>query len=259
MQIRRPPTFEQRGIAAKANRRRVVDQRVEPDVDDARRIPRQRDAPRLARPAHRNVLQTALDQAKNLVAADVRLEKLGMRGEVVEQRLLILREPEEIVLLANPFGLQRRVQRTVAVDEILLLLELLAADAVPPLVDALENVAGVPQTPRQFRDTGFVTRLGGADEIVERHVQTRPRVPELLLHLVAVGQRVEPGFHRLLEHVLGMLVIPHQEARVDAAEPLVARDDVGADLFVGRSKMGPAVDVVDRGREKEAAHSVRAP
>ena len=87
-------------IGAEADRRRVVDQRVEPDVDDARRIERQRDAPRLPGAADRDVLEPAFDQPQDLVAPDVGLQELGMRGEVIEQRLLILRQPEEVVLLA---------------------------------------------------------------------------------------------------------------------------------------------------------------
>ena len=143
VQIRRPPLLEHLRIVAEADRRRVVDQRVEPDVDDARRIERQRDAPRLPGAADGDVLQPAFDQPQDLVAPDLGLQELRVRGEVIEQRLLILRQPEEVVLLADPLGLQRRVQRAVAVDEVLLLLELLAADAVPALVDAFVDVAGV--------------------------------------------------------------------------------------------------------------------
>ena len=51
-----------------------------------------------------------------------------------------------------------------------------------------------------------------------------------------------------------MLVVPHQEARLEAAQPLVAGDDVGADLLVGRAQVRPAVDVVDGGGQKETAH-----
>ena len=63
-----------------------------------------------------------------------------------------------------------------------------------------------------------------------------------------------PSSARLLEHVLRVLVVAHQEARVEAAEPLVAGDDVGADLLVGRAQVRPAVHVVDGGGEEEAAH-----
>src|SRR5262245_45943659 len=147
-----------------------------------------------------------------------------MRAEVLDERLLILREPEEEVLLADPLGLQRRVQWTVAVDEILLLLELLAADAVPALVDALVDVAGVVAALCQKAGTDVVPGLGRADEIVERHIEPLPRRAELLLHPIAVRDRIEALLDRLLVHVLRVLVVPHQEPRVEAGEPLIAGD-----------------------------------
>ena len=181
-----------------------------------------------------------------------------MRGEVIEQRLLVLRQPEKVVLLADPLGLERRVQRAVAVGEILLLLELLAADAVPAFVDALVDVAGVVDALHEIGDPRLVPRLRGADEIVERNVEPPPRRAEHILHPVAVRQRIQPFLARLLEHVLRMFVVPHQEQRIEAAEPLVPRDDVGAHLLVRRPEVRLAVDVIDGGREIETRHRRRA-
>ena len=111
-----------------------------------------------------------------------------------------------------------------------------------------------PQAPGDLGHADLVARLRRADEIVERDVEVRPGLAELALHLVAVGQRIEPLVDRLLEHVLRVLVVPHQEARLEAAEPLVARDDVGADLLVRRAQVRAAVHVVDGGGQKETVH-----
>ena len=59
---------------------------------------------------------------------------------------------------------------------------------------------------------------------------------------------------RLPKHVLRVLVVAHDEVDVEAAEPLVAGDDVGRDLLVGRAEMRAAVDVVDSGGEIKARH-----
>ena len=120
------------------------------------------------------------------------------------------------------------MQRTVAVDEVFLLLELLAADAVPALVHAFVDVAGVVEPLDQGGDALGMPRLGRPDEIVERDVEVLPGPAEFVLHPVAVGQRIEPLFHRALVHVLRMLVVPHQETGLEAAQPFVAGDDVGA-------------------------------
>ena len=104
VQVGRPPLLEQRRIGAEADRRRVVDQRVEPDVDDARRIERQRDAPRLPGAADRDVLRPPSSSRRISLRRTSGCEELRMRGEMVEQRLLILRQPEEVVLLADPLA-----------------------------------------------------------------------------------------------------------------------------------------------------------
>src|SRR5262249_19112732 len=161
---------------------------------------------------------------------------------------------EEEVLLADPLGLQRRMQRAVAVDEILFLLELFAADAVPALVQAFVNIARVVDASGDFGDAGAVARLGGAAEIVERGVEPAAGPANHLLHAIAVRERIEPLLLRLLEHVLRVLVVPHQETGVEAAESFVARDDVGAHLLVRRPEVRLAVDVIDGRRQKEALH-----
>jgi hypothetical protein len=122
---------------------RVVDERIEPDIHDALRIERKRDSPGLAGPADRNIIEAALEQSKLLVTADFGLKEIRVRREQIEQRLLILGQPEEVVLLLNPLHFRRRVQRTTAVDELFFRLERLAANTVPALVNTLVNVPPV--------------------------------------------------------------------------------------------------------------------
>src|SRR5262249_25310372 len=127
----------------------------------------------------------------------------------------------------------------------------------PPLVDAFVDVARVVDALRQIRHADAMPRLGRSDEVVERDVQPRPRLPELLLHPIAVDERIEPLLDRLLVDVLRVLVVAHQEARLEPAEALVAGNDVGTHLLVGRPEVGPAVHVVDGSRQKVARHDDR--
>ena len=254
VQVGGPPAFEHFLVRAEADGRRVIDERIEPHIDDTGGIERQRNAPRLPRAADGDVGQPAFDETQDLVPADVRLQKMRMRREMVEERLLVFRKPEEMVLLADPFGLDRRVQLAIAVDEILLLLELFATDAVPAFVDAFVDVAGAVNPPRQIGHSGLVPRLRGPDEIVERDVEAPPRLPELRLHTIAVRERIQPLFGGLFEHVLRVLVVPHEEACVEPAKAFVSRDHVGAHLLVRGPEVRPAVDIVDCRREEEALH-----
>jgi hypothetical protein len=176
-----------------------------------------------------------------------------MLAVVIEQRLLVLRELEEPVLLANPFRLGV-VDRTVAVDEVLLGLERLAADAIPAFVGAFVDIA-VVETRLRHRLHGreMPLPIGGADEIVEREVEPLPHAAKDLLHLVAVRERILPRLGSLAKHVLRVLVVAHQEMGVEARQAAVSRDDVGGDFFVGRAEMRPAVHEIDR-RGQEVTH-----
>jgi hypothetical protein len=55
-----------------------------------------------------------------------------------------------------------------------------------------------------------------------------------------------------------MLVVAHDEQRLEAGEALVAGDDVGGNLLVGRAEVRLAVHVVDRRREVEPSGHIRA-
>src|SRR6187399_20425 len=96
--------------------------------------------------------------------------------------------------------------------------------------------------------------LGRADEVVESDTQPAPDGPEFPVHVVAVRQRFQALFARAAKDVLRMLVVAHDEAHVEAGQPLVAGNDVGRDLFVRRAEMRPVVDVVDCSCEIEARH-----
>src|SRR5688572_13632360 len=97
-----------------------------------------------------------------------------MIGEVLQQRVAILRQPEEEVLLLDPLRRQRRMERALAVDEVLLLLEGFTRDAVPALVDTFVDVAPVVADLRELLHRRPVSRFRRADEVVERAVQLLP-------------------------------------------------------------------------------------
>ena len=235
VEIGRPPRVEERLVAAVSDRRRVVDQGVVPDVDDTRRIEGDGNAPRLPGTADRNVLESALEQPEHLVPSCVGHDEFGMRLVVLPEPIAVRRQAEEMVALLDPLGFPL-MDRAQAVDEILLLLERFARHAVPAFVHALVDVARVPRPFEQCLHRAHVAALGRPDEVVEGNVQARPDGTELHLHPVAVCERVEVQLTRFAEDVLRVLVIAHHEADIEPRQPLVAGDDVGGDLLVGRSR-----------------------
>src|SRR5439155_5287454 len=169
-----------------------------------------------------------------------------------EQRVAIRRQFEEMVLLPDP--LDRAVQRTLAVNEVFVLLECLAADAVPALVESFVDVPRRDDAAHELLDRRPMPRLRCPDEVVVRDVEPIPHLTELALHPIAVRERIEPLLARLPVHVLGMLVVAHHEQRLAPGQPLVAGDHVRRDLLVRGAQVRPAVDVVDGCRDVEAGH-----
>ena len=97
----------------------------------------------------------------------------GCAAKCASSAVAIRRQPEEVVLLSDP--LDGAVQRTFAVDEILLLFERLAADAVPALVGPFVDVAGGGDPPDQLLHRHPMPRLRRPDEVVVGDVE---RVPD---------------------------------------------------------------------------------
>ena len=99
-------------------------------------------SPRLRRAADREVPQAACDEALRLVGAGAGQDEIRPLVVQLEEAILVGGEAEEPVLLLQPLGLDA-VVGALAVDELVLGLERLAADAVEAGVDVLVDVAVV--------------------------------------------------------------------------------------------------------------------
>ena len=141
---RRPELLgEVLALAREAERGVVVQQRVEPDVEDVARVPRDRDAPRELRARERDVLQAALDERQRLVVADARGDEVGLLGVERLEALLEGAQGEEVVLLAVALELDVVDRAAIALLDLVLDLEVGAARAVPALVEPLVDEAVV--------------------------------------------------------------------------------------------------------------------
>ena len=173
--------YEVLARARVGERAQVVDERISPDVGDLALVPRQRDAPGLARAADREVLQAPRDEAPRLVVAERRQHEVRPLVVEREQPLLIRGQPEEVVLLLDVLDAVS-VLGALAVDELVLRLELLAADAVQAGVYVLVDVAVVVDPLEEVTDELLVAVIRradvevglGADGFVARSRQTSP-------------------------------------------------------------------------------------
>ena len=184
----------------------VVDERVVPDVDRAGgRVPGpsgscelvpsspdgERDAPGGARAADREVLEALADEAQHLVAPVVGLDEVRVRLVVREQALLVGRQAEEPVALAEPLEGHARVVRALhpgrGLVQVRRRLEALGR-AVPAVVAAEVDVAVVVGAADHLLGRAVVVGIGGADEPVradQQRVLGRREQPDLVVDELA--------------------------------------------------------------------------
>ena len=232
-------------------RTQVVDEGVGPDVGDLIRIPRDRDSPRLRRAADREVAQPARDEALRLVCPEPGQHEVGPLVVQREQLVLVGREPEEPVLLLDPLRLDA-VVRALTVDELVLVLERLAPDAVEPGVDVLVDVAVVVDALQEVLDEALVPLIGRPDEVVDRRVDARRQLLPGDDDLVDVLLGLEPLLRSYPRDLVRVLVDPREEERLLAALAVMAHQDVGRDRRVRVADVRRRVDVVDRCCQVEA-------
>ena len=253
-----PPVGEALGVAAVADGGGVVDEGVVPDVEDVLGVPRDLDAPVDRRAADGDVPQALADEAEGLVALALGLHEVGVGLVPVEQGLLEGRQGEEPVLLAEVLD-RAVVDRAVAVDQVVLGVVRLAGHAVQALVGVLVDVAVVLGRGQQLLHGGVVAGLGGADEVVVADVQQLPGLAVAGAGDVGLLLGAEAVLLGGPGHLQAVLVGPGQEEDVLAEQPVPPGQAVGDDRGVGVADVGRVVDVVDRRRDVEAAHTARLP
>ena len=241
-----------------AERRVVVEQGVEPDVDHLVRVPGHRHPPLQRRPGQRDVLQSLPDEGERLVAPEVGNDEIGTLGveplEVALERGQL--EEPVVLLLADQGDLVDRAG--VIRADLRLGLEVRAAWAVPALVDALVDVPVVVDALDDLLHPLHVALVGGPDEEVVGRVDLGRHLPEPWCEPVAELAGGDPLRLCLLRDGLAVLVRAGEEEDVLAALAVVPGEDVRGDRRVGVPQMGLAVDVVDRGGDVEA-HRIRRP
>ena len=144
------------------------------------------------------------------------------------------------------------MQRALAVDELVLGLEGLAADAVEAGVDVFVDVAVVVDPLQELADERLVPLVARPDEEVRLRVQARRQAAPGLGDLVDVLLRAEPLALSDAPDLRRVLVDAGEEEGLLAALAMMAREDVGSDRRVRMPDVRLVVHVVDRRGHVEA-------
>src|SRR5204863_1885067 len=126
--------------------------------------------------AGRQVLEAALDERRHLVAPRLGEDEPGMVAVMLQERVAVARQAEEVRLLLGPLHLVPLVGAE-AVDDLVLGVERLARGAVPAGVAVLGDVPPRLDLREERLDAPAVTGLRGAEKVVVRDAE---RVPQRL-------------------------------------------------------------------------------
>src|SRR5690606_27116291 len=243
----------------------VVRQGIDPHVHDMRRIAGHRNAPVERGTRDREILEPASDETDDLVAPLGRQNELRIGLVVREQLVAVSREAEAGGFLLRPLDgrAERLPANAIGADGRLILLEVrLLAHGVPAGVTVEVDVARIGHAPPELLAGGVVARLGRADEIIVRDIESGEQLTEA--RRAAVGQRLrgDPFLDGALLHLEAMLVGASEEASLAAIETGEAGHHVAGDRGVGVAEVWLAVGVIDRRRDVEGrapAHEINAP
>src|SRR5258707_2939268 len=123
--------------------------------------------------------EPAFDEAQHLVATLLGEDVDGSRFDELVQAILMSGETEEVVLLFDDLG-RGPVDRAAAADQLVVRVELFAADAVEAAVafaiDVAARGAGAPQLGHSARMTRVAA---GLNVVVEAEVECAAQSPEL--------------------------------------------------------------------------------
>ena len=244
-------------VAGEAERGDVVEQRVEPDVEDLVGIPRDRDPPLQPRARERDVLQPLGDERARLVAELAREDEVRVLRRELLELLLEAREAEEPVVLALAVERDLVDRARVVLARLLVGLEVRAAGAVPALVGALVDVAVVVDALEDLLHALLVARVGRADEEVVGGLEPRQQRHEVLDVAVAELLRRDALSFGGERDRLAVLVGAGEEEDLLAALAHVAGQHVGGDRRVRVAEVRRRVHVVDRRGDVEGHRASR--
>jgi hypothetical protein len=264
---------QRRAFAGKVvtQRREVVGEGVDPDVDRVPLVAGHGDAPLDGGARDGKVAQLTAHERDHLVlpgfGADEVFPLLVERQETVA----VGRQSEKVVLLldqldrlaVNGAELLARLG-ALARHQLVFILPIFAADAVEPfVVGGVDVPAGLHPFPH-LTDRGQMVGVGGADEAIVADADPAPGALECGGHLVAVNvERLALlGGHPF--DLLSVLVDARQEEgvstlRLRVPRTPVAGERVGDHRRVERAQVGEGVDVIDGGGDVKRRVAHRGP
>ena len=251
VQIRRPVLLKHRiavAIRVITETGDIVRQGIQPYVNHVLRVKINGNAPAERRPRYAQILQTRQKEVvHHLIFAGLRLDKVRMRIDVIDQLRRILAHAEEIRRLMRLCHRPSAV-RTPPVLQLTLCPEGLAGRAVPALVGAEVDIALVIHFFEDLLYLLLMVRIRGADELVIGSVHQIPDAVDLARDLIHILLRRDALFLGFLLDLLAVLVGSRLETDVESLHSAETGDRIREYDLIGVADVRLSRRIGDRRR-----------
>ena len=235
-------------IGIVSERRNIVGQRVQPDVNDVTGVEIHGNSPREGGAGNAQILKACLEEVvDHLLFAELGLDKFGMLLDVLHQAIRILAHLKEVCLL---LCLRQRTAAVgaLALDRLRCGKEGLTGRAIPALVLSLIDISLLVEALEDLLHGGDVIIVGRADKIVVAGGKRSPDIADLPRNAIHVRLRR----HALLTcerfDLLTVLIRARAEENVLSAGALISCNRIGHDDLIGIAEVRLARCVGDGGR-----------
>ena len=223
----------------------IVDQSIEPDVDDVLVVEGNRDAPIKGGAGNTQVFQTGFNKIDHFIAAGLGSNEIGVILNEFQPAVGILAHTEEIALLLGFLHFLSAVRAYVFCAHLRLGEESLAGRAVPAFVFGLIDIALVIDLLEQILTELYVIIVRGADKVIVIDVQHAPQLLKRSYDLIHELFGRFPCFSGSALYFLAVFIGTGEKIAVITAHPLISGHRIRSNGGIGMADMQIAAGIID--------------
>ena len=245
VQACRPVFMEERIIYAVFDTGQIVQQSVEPYINNVLLVEGNRNAPVEGGTRNAQVLKALLNEVNHLVTTACRLDEIRMLFDELQPPVLIFAHFEEIAFLLHLFNGTMAVRAAAVLVELTLQPVGFARNAVQALVVFLIDIALLINFLQRVLNYLVMALLTGADEVIVGDIQTLPEQLKVSDNSVNILNRSYALFLCLTLDFQTMLVTAGQKENVLALQTMEACQAVGNRRAISMTDMQIITRIID--------------
>ncbi|EQB20212.1 hypothetical protein UNSWDHB_2470 [Dehalobacter sp. UNSWDHB] len=246
MNIGRPVSFVFFAVRI-AQRRDIVDQGIEPDIDHMFRIKRDLDAPLEGRTRYTEIFKPAFNKPDHFISSRSRLNKIGMVLNILQQSATVFGHPEKVTFFFQKFHISSTIRiRTFSVNKFVLCPESFTRCTVPTFVFGFVNIALFIKPCKYLLYDFGMPFFCCPDKIIIGNVKQSPEFLKFIDDSVNICKRIHPGIFSSPYNFLRILIRPGQKIDIIALHSSQTGHRIRSNSRVRSPDMRTGIGIINR-------------